>query len=276
MQIAMIRLLRNRMAVAGMVVLGIICLSVLLAPVLPIPEQDHIDLEYGPHGPSLAHPFGTDDLGRDLLSRVLFGTRISLAVGLLATAVSLVIGVSYGAIAGYAGGRMDNVMMRIVDVLYGLPWMFLVIILLVIFGRNIFNLFIALGAVQWLTMSRIVRGQVMSVKEKEYVEAARAMGCSHGHILVWHVLPNVIGPVIIYSTLMVPAVILEESFLSFLGLGVPDPYASLGKLAKAGADGMESYPWLLISPGLVLMLILFSLNFVGDGLRDALDPQMKK
>ncbi len=230
----------------------------------------------GPRGPSLAHPLGTDDLGRDLLSRVLYGTRISLAVGLLATAVSLVVGVTYGAIAGFVGGRLDNFMMRAVDILYCLPWMFLVIILLVVFGRNILNLFIALGLVQWLTMSRIVRGQVLSVKEKEYVEAARAIGCRRRRILFRHILPNVLGPVVVYSTLMVPAVILEESFLSFLGLGVPDPYASLGKLAKAGADAMQSYPWMLIFPGLVLATILFSLNFVGDGLRDALDPQLKK
>jgi oligopeptide transport system permease protein len=275
-QIAMIQLRRNRMAMAGAVILIVMTTASMLAPVLPIPAEDAISLENSYQPPSLSHWLGTDPLGRDMLSRTLNGLRRSLLVGIAATLVSLIIGVSYGAVAGFSGGRTDNLMMRIVDILYGLPFMFIVIILLVIAGQSFINLFIALGAVQWLTMSRIVRGQVLSVKEKEYVEAAMAMGSSRVHILARHIIPNVLGPIIVYSTLMVPAIILEESFLSFLGLGIPDPYSSLGKLCKMGADNMDSYPWLLIFPSAVMMVILFSLNFLGDGLRDALDPQLKK
>jgi len=216
---------------------------------------------------------GTDHLGRDVLTRVLYGARISITIALLATFVSFVIGVTWGAIAGYYGGKVDSVMMRIVDVMYGLPFMFIVILLIVVFGRSTLNLFIALGAVQWLTMSRIVRGQIISLKTREFVEAARAIGVPRIKIVFRHLLRNTIGPVIVYSTLMVPAVILEEAFLSFLGLGVQPPFPSWGNMITDGATVMESYPWLIIFPGAVLGITLFSMNFIGDGIRDALDPQ---
>lgn len=223
-----------------------------------------------------AHIIGSDTAGRDLLTRLLYGGRISLAVGLLATLVSFLIGVTWGATAGFLGGRVDNLMMRVVDVMYGLPFMFVVILLMVLFGKNILLLFLALGAVQWLTMSRIVRGQVISLKNREFVEAAHSIGVSKLKIIFRHLIPNALGPIIVYSTLTVPAVMLEEAFLSFLGLGVQPPYASWGSLASEGRVALEDYPWLILYPGLALAITLLSLNFLGDGLRDALDPQMKK
>ncbi len=216
---------------------------------------------------------GTDGKGRDLLVRLLFGARVSLLVGLLATAVALFIGVTWGAIAGYVGGRVDGVMMRIVDALYGLPFMFIVILLLVVAGRSTVNLFIALGAVSWLSMARIVRGQVLSIREREYVVAARALGATPGRILLRHVLPATVGPVVVYGTLLVPAVILEEALLSFLGLGVQPPDASWGTLIAEGAGLMAGQPWLIVFPAAMLATTLLSLNFVGDGLRDAMDPK---
>jgi ABC-type dipeptide/oligopeptide/nickel transport system permease subunit len=219
---------------------------------------------------------GTDQLGRDLLTRLIYGGRISLAVGLLATLVSFFIGVSWGATAGYVGGKVDNVMMRIVDVMYGLPFIFLVILLMVVFGRNIILLFIALGAVQWLTMARIVRGQVISLKSQEFVEAAQTIGVSKPAIIFRHLIPNALGPIIVYATLTVPAVMLEEAFLSFLGLGVQAPQTSWGALASEGRQVMEMAPWMIVFPGLALAITLLSLNFLGDGLRDALDPQLRK
>ncbi len=219
---------------------------------------------------------GTDHLGRDVLTRILYGARISITIALLATLVSFTIGVCWGSIAGFYGGRVDNIMMRIVDVMYGLPFMFIVILLIVVFGRSTINLFIALGAVQWLTMSRVVRGQVISLKTREFVEAARAIGLSRLKIVFRHLLRNTMGPVIVYSTLMVPAIILEEAFLSFLGLGVQPPNPSWGNMITDGAKVMDTFPWLIIYPGLVLSATLFSMNFLGDGLRDALDPQMQK
>jgi oligopeptide transport system permease protein len=207
--------------------------------------------------------------------RTLYGARVSLMVGILATAVSLVIGVTWGAIAGYFGGRVDNVMMRFVDVMYSLPFMFFVILLMVVFGRHIFLIFIAIGAVEWLTMARIVRGQTLAVKGKEFIEAARAAGVRNRTIITRHIIPNALGPVIVYVTLTVPQVILIESFLSFLGLGVQEPLTSWGVLIAEGADQMESAPWLLIFPATFLATTLFCFNFIGDGLRDALDPRQR-
>jgi oligopeptide transport system permease protein len=253
-----------------------VALAATLAPwVAPYPYA-RTDLAYGARPPSWQHPLGTDELGRDLLTRVMWGARVSLAVGVLATAVSLAIGVGYGALAGYLGGRAERLMMRLVDVLYGLPFMFFVIILMVVFGRNIVNLFIALGAVQWLTMARIVRGQILSLKAREFVQAVRALGAGSPRVLLRHLVPNAAGPIIVYATLTVPAVMLEEAFLSFLGLGVQPPMASWGSLASEGAAAMEPYPWLIVFPGAALTLTLFALNFLGDGLRDALDPQVSR
>jgi oligopeptide transport system permease protein len=217
--------------------------------------------------------FGTDAVGRDLLTRTLFAGRISLAIGLLATFVALIIGVSWGAAAGYAGGRTDLAMMRIVDVLYSLPFIFFVILLVVFFGRNFVLMFIAVGAVEWLDMARIVRGQAISLKRQEFVQAAEAMGVASGGILRRHIVPNLAGPVIVYVTLMVPRVILLESFLSFLGLGVQEPMTSWGVLIAEGARNIEGTPWMLFFPSAFLVTTLFALNFVGDGLRDALDPK---
>jgi oligopeptide transport system permease protein len=230
---------------------------------------------------SWLHPMGTDEAGRDLLARVLLGGRISLMVGVIATFVSLIIGVAYGATAGYLGGRVDDLMMRIVDVLYAIPYMMIVIVLLAFFGgqspiSQLVLLFIALGAVSWLTMARIVRGQVLSLKEREFVLAARAAGASGSRIIVRHLIPNALGPVIVYATLTVPNVMLQEAFLSVLGLGVQAPFASWGSLASDGIQTIAVFPWKLLFPGVTMAVTLFSLNFMGDGLRDALDPQMRK
>jgi len=217
--------------------------------------------------------FGTDSNGRDLLTRTLIAGRVSLAIGALATLVALVIGVSYGAIAGYLGGRADMVMMRIVDVLYALPFVFFVILLVVMFGRNFVLMFIAVGAIEWLDMARIVRGQTLSIRRREYVQAAEALGVGAGGILARHVVPNLLGPVVVYMTLLIPKVILLESLLSFLGLGVQEPMTSWGVLIAEGSRNIQGAPWLLIFPAAFLVFTLFALNFIGDGLRDALDPK---
>jgi oligopeptide transport system permease protein len=222
------------------------------------------------------HILGTDTLGRDLLVRILYGGRVSIGVGLAATLVALTIGVTYGAVAGYFGGKLDAFMMRVVDIVYSLPFTIFVILLMVFFGRDIYLLFVAIGAVEWLTMARIVRGQVMSIKRMEFVEAARSLGFGRRRIIFRHILPNVMGPVIVYTTLTIPAVMMLEAFLSFLGLGVQPPMSSWGWLIKEGAEKMEEFPWLLTYPGAVFSITLFSLNFLGDGLRDALDVRSSK
>jgi oligopeptide transport system permease protein len=268
------RLLRNRGAVAGMAVLGLLILAAIVGPALTPYGYDQVnktDVWLAPLRPG--HPLGTDALGRDLLARLLMGLRVSLAIGLVATFVSLVIGVTWGALAGFVGGRLDEAMMRFVDVLYSLPFIFFVILLMVTFGSNVVLIFVAIGAVEWLTMSRIVRGQTLALKHKEFVEAARAAGLGRGGIIARHIVPNLLGPVVVYVTLTIPAVILAESFLSFLGLGVQPPMASLGTLIAGGAQDMELAPWLLIFPSAVMVAALMSFNFIGDGLRDAIDPQ---
>jgi oligopeptide transport system permease protein len=271
------RLRRNRMAVAAGVFLLVMSSVAALAPWIPgLADPTAQDLAKGATAPSLAHPFGTDELGRDLFARVLYGGRISLLVGLVGTLVSLLIGVTWGAIAGYVGGRTDDLMMRVVDVLYALPYIFLVILLLVFFSKSLLMLFVALGLVQWLTMARIVRGQVLSLKHQTFVEAARALGAGDGAIVFRHIVPNTLGPVIVYTTLTVPAVILQEAFLSFLGLGVQPPDASWGTLLADGAKLLALFPWLVTFPGLAMSLTLLAFNFLGDGLRDALDPQGRR
>lgn len=270
------RLSRNRMAVASLCLISLFTGLALLSPWIAPYRFDEINFEDIGQSPTLLHWFGTDDLGRDLFTRVLHGLRISMAVGFVATLVSLVMGVLWGSIAGFTGGKTDSIMMRFVDVMYSLPYMFFVIILMMIFGRNIVLLFVALGAVSWLTMARIVRGQVLSLKQKEFIEAARSIGVKKRDIILRHLIPNALGPVIVYTTLTIPRVILEEAFLSFLGLGVQAPMASLGSLTYDGAQAMELYSWQIIFPSLVLAALLFSLNYLGDGLRDALDPRLKR
>jgi oligopeptide transport system permease protein len=290
------RLLRNRLAVLSMIFVIGLLLASLLGPTIikrasgyeydSIPRDHSLTKSFPPfRGPdgsfSWKHPMGTDNAGRDILARVLSGGQISLMVGIISTLVSLLIGVSYGATAGYLGGRLDDLMMRIVDVLYSLPYVIIVIVLLALLpaktpAGQLLELFFALGAVSWLTMARIVRGQVMSLKNQEFVLAARATGVSTPRIIFRHLVPNALGPVIVYATLTVPTVMLSEAFLSFLGLGVRPPRVSWGSLAAEGAQSLAVYPWQLIFPGVTMALMLFSLNFLGDGLRDALDPQMRK
>jgi oligopeptide transport system permease protein len=270
------RVLRcNRAAMVSAYLLLTMSVLVLFAPYLSPYAFDFTDWDNVSMAPSweTAHVFGTDGLGRDLFVRTLYGGRISLLVGVVATSVSLIIGVSYGAIAGYVGGRVDQVMMRIVDILYALPFMFLVILLMVFFGRNILLIFVAIGAINWLDMARIVRGQTLSLKNREFVEAARAGGVSTPRIIRRHIVPNLLGVVVIYVTLTIPQVILVESFLSFLGLGVQEPMTSWGALVNDGAAEMENAPWILVFPALFLTTTLFCFNFLGDGMRDALDPR---
>jgi len=259
---------------ASLVAAGIVALT-LIGPWFNPNGSETLDWSHVASQPALqsAHWFGTDRLGRDLYARTLEGTRVSLAVGLLASAVSLLFGMSYGAVAGYIGGRADHAMMRIIEILSGLPLIFFVIFMTVVFGRNEYILFASIGAVGWLTMARIVRGQTMSIRHREFIEAAIVSGASTARIILRHVIPNVIGPVIVYATLTVPQIIMLESFLSFLGLGIQEPHASLGTLIAEGAGEMEAAPWILLVPGGFLALLLLCLNVLGDGLRDALDAK---
>lgn len=270
------RLQQNKMAMIGLYIVSFIVIIALLTPWIAPYSYFEQDLDLGATSPSAAHWLGTDTLGRDLLTRVMYGSRISLMVGFLATAVALTIGVLWGTVSGYFGGRVDAFMMRTVDILYALPFTIFIILLMVVFGRNILLLFMAIGAVEWLTMARIVRGQVLSIRQQEYIDAAITMGLPKRQIMLRHVIPNTLGTIIIYVTLTIPNVILLESFLSFLGLGVQPPQSSWGLLISYGVETMEEYPWLLIFPALVLSITLFSLNFLGDGLRDALDPKASR
>lgn len=281
------RLRKNWLAMASLgffVFIVLVCYLLPLLPLIPDPDRTLPELQSLPAGAtatsgageSVFYLLGSDPLGRDIFSRILHGGRISLMVGFIATAVSLSIGVIYGATAGYLGGRLDAFMMRIVDILYALPFLIIVIILTTFFNNSLWLLFVCIGAVEWLTMARIVRGQVLSLKNQEFVDAARSLGLSQSRIIFRHLIPNTLGPVIVYTTLTVPAVMRLEAILSFLGLGVQPPSASWGSLIKEGADRMASDPGLLIYPALVFGLTLFSLNFLGDGLRDSLDPKGSK
>lgn len=274
-QDAVRRLVRNKAAVVS---IGIVILIVLIAFIGPyfVPwgysQVDWSNIRKPPDFDA-GHFFGTDQNGRDMLARVLQGTQMSLTVALVATVVSVSIGVVYGAVAGYFGGRVDAIMMRIVDVMYALPYILFVIILMVMFGRNPVLLFVGIGCIEWLTMARIVRGQTLSIKEKEFVEAAKAGGAKPFTIIMRHIVPNLTGPVVIYATLTIPEIIIAESFLSYLGLGVQEPQTSLGTLISAGAPVAEVLPWMLLAPAGVLITLLLCLTYIGDGLRDALDPK---
>ena len=281
------RLRRNHPAVFGGFVVALLGLACLVGPWFMENTYRNQDLELGATSPDAEHWFGTDVLGRDLFARILYGGRVSLAVGLCATFVSLTIGVAWGAVAGFFGGKTDAVMMRIVDILYALPFTIFVILLMVFsdaFAKeynlgatwNLLILFAAIGAVEWLTMARIVRGQIIALRRQEFIEAAFSLGLRKRRIIFRHMVPNVLGPVIVYTTLTIPAVMLLEAFLSFLGLGVQAPMSSWGSLIKDGAEKMEEFPWLLLFPGTLFSLTLFSLNFLGDGLRDALDVRASK
>ena len=270
---AFARFRRNRLAVASAVFLLLELALALLAPLIAPYDYAAQNLDYGPQPPSAAHPLGTDELGRDMLTRCLYGARTSFAVGFVASGVAMVIGVIWGIIAGYIGGRTDQLMMRFVDILYGLPFIIFIILLMVAFGRSLVLIFLAIGAVEWLTMARIVRGQTRQLREREFVLAARALGLSPVEVMRRHIAPNVVGIVCVYLTLTIPTVMILEAFLSFLGLGIQPPQSSWGLLISYGVNGMEEYPWLLLIPGGLFALTLFTLNFVGDGMRDAFDPQ---
>ena len=272
---AMARFRRNRAAMAGLWVLGVITVLAILVPEFWPNSLDEVNWDYIQAPPTTENMlwFGTDVNGRDMFSRTFYGARISLTIGVLTTLVALIIGVLYGAIAGYRGGAVGDVMMRVVDVLYSLPTLFFVIILVTVFGNNFLLIFICIGAVEWLTLARIVRGQTLSIREKEYVESALAAGLSTPTILLRYIIPNVIGPVIVYVTLLIPINIIVESYLSFLGLGVQEPFTSWGRLISQGADEIGTAPWLLVIPAAFLVITLFCFNFIGDGLRDSLDPK---
>lgn len=297
------RLFRNKASIAGMIFVVIVVAAAFVGPTFsrysfegtdldrvstppltfnfekfsmeksPLKPEDFVSFA-GMHF-NRVHWLGTDDLGRDILVRILYGARISLAVGFLAAMVSLILGVFLGAVAGYLGGWVDRQITRLIDLLYSIPYMFFVILLMAMAGRSFYLLFVAIGAVSWLTTARIVRGQVISLKNSEFVEAARASGAGHWAIVFRHLIPNTLGPIIVYFSLLVPRLMLEESFLSYLGLGVQAPMASWGSLVADAQNSIAMYPWMVIFPGMALTLTLFSLNFIGDGLRDALDPKLK-
>ncbi|MCK9687731.1 ABC transporter permease subunit [Scleromatobacter humisilvae] len=272
---ARVRFLRNRAAVASVVVLSIIALACVFGPMLLPNAFDSVDWNLMSAAPTRAgwHLFGTDELGRDLLVRTLIGGRISLLVGVLATLVSVTIGVVWGAVAGFAGGRVDSVMMRIVDMAYAVPYLLIAILVVTVFGRDILLVVAAIAAFSWLDMARVVRGQTLSIKSREFVEAARAIGVPTWRIIFQHVVPNLMGVVVIYTSIVVPGVILSESVLSFLGLGVQEPMTSWGVLIHDGAAVMSATPWMLLFPAAALSITLYCANFIGDGLRDALDPK---
>lgn len=269
------RFIHNKAAIVSLVLLLFILLFVIFAPMLSPFVYDDTDWDMMSMAPDFAssHYFGTDSSGRDLLVRVAIGGRISLMVGIAAAFVAVIVGTLYGAMAGYIGGRVDSIMMRLLEILNSFPFMFFVILLVTFFGQNILLIFVAIGMVSWLDMARIVRGQTLSLKRKEFIEAALVCGVSSRNIVLKHIVPNVLGVVVVYASLLVPSMILFESFLSFLGLGTQEPLSSWGALLSDGANSMEVSPWLLLFPAAFLVVTLFCFNFIGDGLRDALDPK---
>ncbi|UZN23794.1 ABC transporter permease subunit [bacterium 3DAC] len=270
------RFRKNRLAVIGLVLLVIILLFALVGPLVSPYPYDKQDYNAILEPPNFAHPFGTDYVGRDLFTRVMYGARISLAVGFLAAMVQLVIGVLYGGISGFMGGKVDEIMMRIVDIMYAIPILLIVILLMVVLGPGLVNIFLALGFFYWLGMARIVRSQILTLKEEEFVLAARVLGASTKRLLLRHLIPNAMGPVIVTVTLNIPNAIFTEAFLSYIGLGVSAPMASLGSLASDGVEYIRTAPWLMLFPALTIALIALAFNFVGDGLRDSLDPRLRR
>lgn len=270
------RFKQNRLAMLGLVMLAALVLSAAFGPVFAkhtYEEQDYAHLNEPPSG---EYWFGTDAVGRDLFVRVLHGARISLAIGVVSSLINLTIGVTYGAISGFAGGRVDDIMMRIVDILYAIPTLLIVILLMVMLGAGLTNIFISLGIAYWLTMARLVRGQILSIKEQDYILAARTIGVPRWKLIMKHLVPNAIGPIVVYATLSIPTAIFLEAFLSFIGLGVSAPIASWGTLASDGLISIRTYPWQLFFPAAAISVCLLGFNFVGDGLRDALDPRLRK
>jgi oligopeptide transport system permease protein len=274
------RIRRNKLAVVGFwIIIALLVVAVVGPMVSPYSYEDQ-DLENTFQSPTLRHLFGTDQLGRDQMTRVMYGSRISLAVGIVCAALNFLIGVTYGGISAYFGGRVDDIMMRIVDILYGIPTLIIVILLTVLFkdkGVNpLVNVFIAIGLTYWLPMARIVRGEILSLKEREFALAAKTIGAPNNRILFRHLIPNAIGPIIVTVTLEIPSAIFTEAFLSYIGLGVSAPVASWGVLASDGTEAIRSFPYLVMSPALAISLTMFAFNFLGDGLRDALDPRLRQ
>lgn len=273
------RLLKNKLAVLGGIIVIFFILVAIFADLLAPYPYDYIDFENNQQfaKPSPKYPFGTDEQGRDMFSRVIYGSRVSLSVGFITAIVALVIGVTYGAISGFAPPKVDEIMMRIVDILYGIPYMFFVILLMVAFGRKDYMLFVAIGVVSWMTIARITRGQIITLKNNEYIEAAKSIGISTSRLIFRHLIPNAIGPIIVYITLTIPSIMLQEAFLSFLGLGIQPPKTSWGSLASTGGTlgAIQTFPHLILFPGIALALTLFGMNALGEGLRDALDPSLK-
>lgn len=275
-QDAWMRLQKNKMAMAGLYIVVFVILIAAIGPVLSHASYSDQDLLQANQSPSIEHWFGTDNLGRDLFIRVLYGARISMSIGIVASLLNFTVGVLYGGIAGFSGGKIDRYMMNIVDVLYSIPVLLYVILLMVVLEPGLTNIFIALGISYWLQMARIVRGQILGLKEQEYVLAARTIGASHWRILLRHLIPNTMGPIIITMTLAIPTAIFTEAFLSFIGLGVAAPMASWGVLASEGITSLRSYPFQLFFPAMAISVTMLAFNFLGDGLRDALDPRMRR
>jgi oligopeptide transport system permease protein len=269
------RLRKNRAAMIGLWITIFLIMAAIIGPFLSPYRYSDQDFDHLFEGPNRAHWFGTDELGRDVLTRVLYGARISLSIGFVASFFNVAIGVTYGAISGYAGGRVDNLMMRIVDVMYGVPLLLWVILLMVVLKPGLTNIYIALGTIYWLTMARLVRGQVLSLREREFVEAARALGVSTSRILLRHIIPNTMGPIVVTMTLSVPQAIFVEAFLSYIGLGVQAPMASWGSLASDATEVLRVAPHLVFFPGMAIVITMLAFNFLGDGLRDALDPRLR-